>query len=853
MVKGTAATPAAAAAATGELNRAVEIWDTAVTRIEADDGQESVKLLTPLLKAAEARRQLRRYVEATERFTRLMMLGTVHGNFSAQGEGFLGMALCAEAMQEWEAAEQAGRQLVDTIDAIVEAEPSASTEATDLWCVQCLNVVGVACRETRRPEEAAPLHLRALKLARNMGLPPYVAQSTRGLGKAMAIIEGEKYEDVAQVLVDSLKLHEMAAGKGNPHYAAAQVDLSELWLSNGNASDAAAAAQLLRDATAVLLAPEAPPSFDGARAARLLGDCLLLSAGFADAATEAKGWYDRVAETLQALAKDPQLGPSSAATALALERKAMIPLALALERTGQPGEAAAVQARVVEHFEASDGPDAESTRANRAQLDRYRRLAAGEAVDGDGTAALPKSGPIAPKSASSHPKSAAAEQPVNDVVAFVESGGTKPAGKKKKRQRKKKGKRGKGAESTTPDHAAPSAEPAAASPPHSNGREHTEPASADGPAEGVAPSDAGVAPSDAPGLVDPVAQTVPRPPPVDVAAEPEEWVDDACQGDSGAEVNQRFDSFQDVNTYAPPPADPTDEPAQQSRRVSDFSAVNHYAAPPPDDADEEAGEEGGPTATGGRNVEGDGLGVLAGTRSYTQPPVDEGDETEGGDGSSRPPSQFSGANHYAPPPPADADGPEADVLSPTRPLSAFSAANHYDQAPADVDSEGPSPARPPSAFTAANHYAQPPVDPESEAEGSPARGASRGLEVEVDAPVPSAAASRADEGRGGDAPNAAADARAAVVGSRPTQLSEPAAKPPPTASAHRGRGVGAASARVTPGPAAPAVASLRSRAPPVGAAGLQEDGEGWTVAHYAAVGVFVAVVGGIIFSRLKKE
>lgn len=56
MVKGTAATPAAAAAATGELNRAVEIWDTAVTRIEADDGQESVKLLTPLLKAAEVRR-----------------------------------------------------------------------------------------------------------------------------------------------------------------------------------------------------------------------------------------------------------------------------------------------------------------------------------------------------------------------------------------------------------------------------------------------------------------------------------------------------------------------------------------------------------------------------------------------------------------------------------------------------------------------------------------------------------------------------------------------------------------------------------------------------------------------------
>jgi hypothetical protein len=99
------------------------------------------------------------------------------------------MALCAEAMREWEAVEQAGRQLISVVDGIIAEASGQSNETLDEWNVACLNSVGTACRELYRPHEAAAMHLRALKLARAMGLGARAAQATRGLGRAMLIID----------------------------------------------------------------------------------------------------------------------------------------------------------------------------------------------------------------------------------------------------------------------------------------------------------------------------------------------------------------------------------------------------------------------------------------------------------------------------------------------------------------------------------------------------------------------------------------------------------------------------------------------------------------------------------------
>jgi hypothetical protein len=92
-------------------------------------------------------------------------------------------------------------QLVRSVDdGSAGDDPHAGSETTDAWLVRCLNVAGAAARELGCPAEAAEKHIRALKLARAMGLGSLVADSTRGLGRAMMVTEGEQYASVAEVI-----------------------------------------------------------------------------------------------------------------------------------------------------------------------------------------------------------------------------------------------------------------------------------------------------------------------------------------------------------------------------------------------------------------------------------------------------------------------------------------------------------------------------------------------------------------------------------------------------------------------------------------------------------------------------
>lgn len=130
-----------------------------------------------------------------------MMLSMVHNHIGAYGEALLGMTLTAEGMCEWEAAENTAVQLVQSLDeASKVGDPDATgSEVTDTWLVRCLNSAGNAARELGRPADAAAMHLRALKLARAMGLGPLVADATQGLGRAMMLVDGEPFESMSQV------------------------------------------------------------------------------------------------------------------------------------------------------------------------------------------------------------------------------------------------------------------------------------------------------------------------------------------------------------------------------------------------------------------------------------------------------------------------------------------------------------------------------------------------------------------------------------------------------------------------------------------------------------------------------
>jgi hypothetical protein len=315
--------------------------------------------------------------------------------------------------------------------------------------------------------------------------------------------------------------------------------------------------------------------------------------------------------------------------------------------------------------------------------------------------------------------------------------------------------------------------------------------------------------------VDPVQQTVPRPPPIDHAPEPEVWVDDACQDDSGAEVNNGFDSFADVNHYAGPPTDVAQEDPLPSRRLSEFSAANHYTASPVDATADTAD----PASL-----------ALSGSQNYAAPPADDVEEVASPQG---PLSPFSAANHYGVAP--HDSGDEADESTPNRRLSGFTAANHYDPPPRDdIDDDGGTiPERRPSSFSAANHYDAPPQDGGDEnnrAAQSPADGGCSAVDIVFQAN---------DAGSG--ATSAAPKSRARTA-SEPRAADTDSGTPPlPTIEDQHSRG------------------QTGGHAIHMRAADVQErdsrDAEmvaTWTLAHYAAVGGVLALVGGLAYSRMRK-
>lgn len=129
------------------------------------------------------------------------------------------MGIFAAQVYEYSSAEQAAYKALELLEGL------DRTEGNDQEAVHCKNVIGLCCRETGRPLDAARYHIQALQLARKMGLMPLCAEATSGLGLSMMMLDPP--QDAVEVLKDAASLHEVAYGSESEQHANALTEYGE--------------------------------------------------------------------------------------------------------------------------------------------------------------------------------------------------------------------------------------------------------------------------------------------------------------------------------------------------------------------------------------------------------------------------------------------------------------------------------------------------------------------------------------------------------------------------------------------------------------------------------------------------
>eukprot|EP00041_Stephanoeca_diplocostata_P028769 m.831997 g.831997 ORF g.831997 m.831997 type:complete len:799 (+) comp23431_c0_seq4:194-2590(+) len=393
-------------------------------RAQEKFGMDSVKLMRPLFNLALALDTIGNGTEATEVITRCYMIALLHQDIATQAECLTFMGVFAAHVFEYSSAEQAAFKALELIEGL------ERTEGNDQEAVHCKNVIGLCCRETGRPMEAAKHHIQALQLARKMGLMALCAEATSGLGLSMMMLEPP--QDAVQVLKDAASLHMVAHGEKSEQHANALTEYGESMRNIGRYSDALL---VLQQAHALFGVCGNVQSAKMAKCKRMLATTLY---ALKQSAQES---YDLISDAVtlyHQLSQNDHVGAQGREEYRRLESNTLLFKGLVCERLERYDEAVAVQRLVVERFESAAGATADATRRMKHQLLRYETL-----LSSGGKVVLPEFGDLSSTlddaAASSPPEEGGADGA--DQVRVGGHDGASGGGKKKGKRKRKRNKR----------------------------------------------------------------------------------------------------------------------------------------------------------------------------------------------------------------------------------------------------------------------------------------------------------------------------------------------------------------------------------------------------------------------------